>query len=182
MKMKLRKQAVFSALAVSILLTPIAYSQSTFVGETASVMGACGKLFDVDANAAGLTAQERAAAIQKNLDYAIIHAKNRGPNAVDVVTINNNPVVVLDGFPIATADGNSATRHRLTQMQLARQWADSIKLCLADAAAMDKYVCLLTGNYPAAVTGQREERIAYARAGMFLPVRLSTCLDSENSQ
>src|SRR4029077_1875388 len=103
------------------------------VAERATVMGACGKLFDVDANAAGITAQERAAIIQKNLDSAIIHAKNRTPSAVNVMVVNRNPVVTLDGFHIATADGNSAARHRTTQMQLAQEWANSIKFCLADA-------------------------------------------------
>lgn len=170
--------------ALSIALAPMAISQTTgatYLAETASVVGACGKLFDIDSNAAGLTAQERAAAIQKNLDYAIVHAKNRTPAAVNVLVVNRNPVVTLDGFHIATADGNSAARNGMSQMQLAQKWADSIKFCLADAAAMDKYLSMLTGNYKVANT-PREETIAYVPAGTFMPVKLATPIDSELSR
>jgi hypothetical protein len=187
MKMKIGKfsvngQVLLGGLtALSIAIAPLAIS-ATYVAETASVMGACGKLFDIDANAAGLTAQERAAAIQKNLDYAIVNAKNRGPDSVRVMVVNRNPVVTLDGFHIATADGNSAARHRTTQMALAEEWARSIKLCLADAAAIDKYLAMLTGKFPAAAVVPRNETIAFARGGMFLPVKLSTPINSECSQ
>lgn len=170
--------------ALSIAMAPIAMSQTTgsaYLAETASVVGACGKLFDIDSNAAGLTAQERAAAIQKNLDYAIVHASNRSPSAVRVLIANRNPVVTLDGFHIATADGNSAARASMNQMALAQKWADSIKFCLADAAAMDKYLSQLTGNYQPLAVAPREELVAYLPAGDFLPVKLMTPIDSEVS-
>ena len=182
-KFSVQKEIVFGVItALSIATMPLALSQSTYLAETASVMGACGKLFDVDANAAGLTAQERAAAIQKNLDYAIVHAHNRTPSAVQVAVVNRNPVVTLDGFHIATADGNSAARNRMTQMQLAEKWANSIKFCLADAAAIDKYLAMLTGNYKAAAAVPRSETVAVAPAGMYLPVKLTTAINSETSQ
>lgn len=185
MKMKVKKEVLFGVVtAVSMVLAPVAISQTTsttVVTETASVVGACGKLFDIDSNAAGLTAQERAAAIQKNLDYAIVHAKNRTPAAVNVLVVNRNPVVTLDGFHIATADGNSAARNNMTQMQLAQKWADSIKFCLADAAALDKYLAMLTGNYKAAAVS-KEEMIAYLPAGKFMPIKLVTPIDSELSK
>ena len=188
MNMKLGKLSVnlFGVVtALSIVMAPVAMSQttgSTFVAETASVVGACGKLFDVDSNAAGLTAAERAAAIQKNLDYAIVHATNRTPAAVRVLVENRNPVVALDGFHIATADGNSAERANLSQMALAQRWADSIKMCLANAAAMDKYLSMLTGNYKPLPVGPRENIVAYLPAGDFIPVKLVTPIDSELSR
>jgi hypothetical protein len=187
MKMKIgtfsvKREVLFCALtALSIAVAPLAIG-ATYLAETASVMGACGKLFDIDANAAGLTAQERAAAIQKNLDYAIVHAAHRGPNSVAVIMVNRNPVVTLDGFHIATADGNSAARHGMSQMQLAEEWARSIKLCLADAAAIDKYLAMLTGKFPQIAVAPRSETVAFARSGMFLPVKLSTPINSECSQ
>lgn len=181
-KISVNTKVLLGALiATSIAIAPLAIG-ATYVAETASVMGACGKLFDIDANAAGLTAQERAAAIQKNLDYAIVHAKNRGPDSVAVLVVNRNPVVTLDGFHIATADGNSAARHNTTQMQLAEEWARSIKMCLADAAAIDKYLAMLTGKFPTIAVAPRSETIAFARSGMFLPVKLSTPINSECSQ
>jgi hypothetical protein len=187
MKMKLgnlsvRKTAVLSAVAaLSLAIAPLAISQTTSVVATASVVSACGKLFDVDSNAAGLTAQERAAIIQKNLDNAIINAKNRTPDAVRVMVVNRNPIVALDGYHIATADGNSAARNRMTQMQLAQKWADSIKFCLADAAAMDKYLSMLTGKYPQQAAAPRRDEIAYMPAGAFLPVKMVTPISSETS-
>jgi hypothetical protein len=188
MKMKIGKFSVnlFGVVtALSIAMAPVALSQTsggTFLTETASVVGACGKLFDVDSNAAGLTAQERATAIQKNLDYAIVHASNRAPSAVRVMVVNRNPVVTLDGFHIATADGNSAARASLSQMALAQKWADSIKFCLADAAAMDKYLSMLTGKFAPVAQGPREQLVAYLPAGDFLPIKLITPIDSEVSR
>jgi hypothetical protein len=145
-------------------------------------MGACGKLFDIDANAAGLTTQQRAATIQRNLDYALIHTANRGPASVEIAMVNRNPVVTLGGYHIATADGNSAARHNLSQLALAEQWAASIRVCLGDRAAMDKYVSMLTGAFPPTTPVPRHETIAYARAGMFFPMRLKGCINSECSQ
>ena len=168
------------ATALTLVITPLAMSQTT-VAET-RVISACGKLFAVDANAAGMTAQERAAIIQKNLDYALIHGKNRTPSAVNVLVVNHNPVVTLDGFHIATADGNSAARHQMTQMQLAEEWASTIKFCLADTAAIDKYLSMLTGQFNTAAVFPHEERIAYARAGLYMPVKLLTPINSETAQ
>lgn len=187
MKMnKGKREVLFGVVtALSIAAAPFALSQSTgtaVVAQTATVVGACGKLFDVDSNAAGLTAQERAALIQKNLDNAIIKAHNRTPDAVAVQVVNRNPVVTLDGFHIATADGNSAARNRMSQMQLAQKWADSIKFCLADAIAIDKYLAMLTGKFATTAAAPREEEVAYAPAGMFLPIKLATPISSEASR
>jgi hypothetical protein len=170
-----------AAIAALSLATPIAMS-ADYLAESVKIIGACGKLFEIDSNAAGLTAQERAAIIQKNLDYAIVHAQRRTPSAVQVIVVNRNPVVTLDGFHIATADGNSAARHNVSQMQLAQEWADSIKFCLADAAAINKYLAMLTGNFPAVVAETKSQTIAYAPAGMFLPVKLTTPIASNTCQ
>ncbi len=190
MKMKIGKFSVKKGVllgvftALSIVIAPSAQSQatgSTYLAETASIVGPCGKLFEVDANAAGLTAQERAAIIQKNLDYGFIHAKNRTPSAVQVLLVNHNPVVTLDGFHIATADGNSAERNCMTPVQLAQKWADSIKFCLADGAGMGRYLSMLTGAYPQVAMAARSETVAYVPAGTFLPIKLVTPIDSETS-
>lgn len=185
-KFSVKKEVLFGVFtAISLAMAPIAFSQTagtTYVAETASVVGACGKLFDIDSNAAGLTAQERAAAIQKNLDYAIVHAANRKPEAVKVLVVNRNPVVTLDGFHIATADGNSAARNNMSAMALAQKWADSIKFCLADAAAIDKYLSMLTGNYKKIAVAPKSEIVAYLPAGDFLPIKLVTPVDSEVSR
>jgi hypothetical protein len=188
------KHVLLGLTAMSLTMSSAAFSQTVTTksvtttttstvagGDCASVLSACGRLFDVDANAAGMTAQERAALIERNLDYALIHAHVRTPNAVAVVISNNNPVVILDGMQIATADGNSAARHGVSQMELAEQWADRIRQCLADAAGVDRYLAMLTGQFAQQVTFPREERVAYARAGLYMPVRLLTPMSSERS-
>ena len=182
MNIKLFKKEIVCGVtaALTLALTPVAFSQTTVAEST--VISACGKLFAVDANAAGMTAQERATIIQKNLDYALIHARHRLPGAVSIIVVNHNPVVTLEGYHIATADGNSAARHRMTQMELAEEWAKTLKLCLADTAAVDKYLSMLTGQYPQAAVFPRQERIAYARAGLYMPVKLLTPISSETSQ
>jgi len=167
------------ATAVSLAIAPLAYSQTANVVERTTVTSACGKLFDIDANADGLTAAERAAIIQKNLDNALIKALHRTPNAVTVQVVNRNPTVQLDGMHIATADGNSATRNRMTQMQLAEKWAEAIRLCLSDVAAVDRYLSMLTGNYPKTAVGPRTEEVAYLPAGKFLPVKLACPINGE---
>lgn len=177
----INRQILFTvATALTLAISPLALAQTT-VAET-TVISACGRLFEIDSNAAGISAPERAAIIQKNLDFALIHAAHRAPGAVAVMMINHNPVVTLDGYHIATADGNSASRHRVSQMELAEQWANTLRMCLSDSAAVAKYISMLTGQFPAAAVFPKEERVAYARAGLYMPVKLLTPLNSETSQ
>lgn len=155
--------------------------QAETVAVKTTTIFACGKLFDIQANAAGLTAAERASIVQKNLDNALVAAKNRTPSAVKVVMMNRNPVVTLDSYYLITADGNSAARAKMTQMQLAEKWADNIRVCLADKVAVANYLAMLTGNFKEETTtvveavGPRED-IAVAPFGMTLPVKLANSL------
>ncbi|PWT98344.1 MAG: hypothetical protein C5B53_06820 [Candidatus Melainabacteria bacterium] len=160
-----------------VLLGTTAAQAADLVSTQTTTIFACGKLFDIQANAAGLTAAERSAIVQKNLDNALVAAKDRSPSCVKVVMMNRNPVVTLDGFYVITADGNSAARAQMSQMQLAEKWADSIRLCLADKAAVASYLAMLTGNFKTKTTtvssalGKRED-IAIAPREMTLPVQL----------
>jgi hypothetical protein len=166
---------------LSINLLPAAISADTFVTQT-TLITACGKLFELDSNAAGLTAQQRAKIVQRNLDDALIAAKDRSPSAVRVEIINRNPVVTLDYRHIVTADGNSAVRNSLTQMELAQKWADNIRVCLADASAVDKYIAMLTGNFPKAkVAKLSQDFVAVLNTKMILPINLATPISTINS-
>jgi hypothetical protein len=148
---------------------------------------ACGKLFDIQANAAGLTAEDRAAIVQKNLDNALIAAKHRAPEAVRVVMMNRNPVVTLDGFYLITADGNSAARAGVTQLELADKWANSLRSCLTDKVAIANYLAMLTGNFKTetktitAFLGHRED-IVVAPHDMTLPVQLPCSLQGASAK
>jgi len=145
---------------------------------------ACGDLFDIDSNAAGMTAEERAVKVQSNLDNALIAALNRTPAAVQVQYKNNNPIVTLDNYMIVTADGNSASRSNMTQLQLAEKWAKSIRMCLANTGEMDKYLAMLTGKFPAkkiaSATMLRDE-IAVAPAEMLFPIELVTPISTDTA-
>lgn len=187
------KRVLFSAVAATLGVIPMAMAQqeATVVAATPSgslverttVTSACGKLFTIDANADGLTAEERATIIQKNLDNALVKALHRTPNAVTVELANNNPTVKLDGLHIATADGNSAARAGMTQMQLANKWADSIRFCLSDTAAIQRYLSSLTGNFPTKkVMVQSREEVAYIPAGKFLPIKLNSAINGATAQ
>jgi hypothetical protein len=165
-----------------LLMTGITCVQAAEVMATqTTTIFACGKLFDIQANAAGLTADQRCVIVQKNLDNALVAAKNRSPSAVRVSMMNRNPIVTLDGFYIITADGNSAARAQLSQMQLAEKWAESIRICLADQAAVANYVAMLTGKFKTAetttapITGNRGD-IVVAPHETTLPVRLTSDL------
>lgn len=155
--------------------------QAETVAVKTTTIFACGKLFDIQANAAGLTAAERASIVQKNLDNALVAAKNRAPSAVKVVMMNRNPVVTLDSYYLITADGNSAARAQMTQLQLAEKWAENIRVCLADKVAVANYLAMLTGNFKEENTtvveavGPRED-IAVAPSEMTLPVKLAQSL------
>jgi hypothetical protein len=186
-----KRQLMFSvATTISLSMVPMCFAQTAVVQTTAApatvaetcVISACGKLFEIDSNAAGITAQERAAIIQKNLDYALVHAAHRVPGAVAVMMINRNPVVTLDGFHIVTADGNSAARHRVTQLELATEWARKLQACMSDTAAIDNYISMLTGAFTQAAVFPKLERVAYARAGLYMPIKLLTPINSETSQ
>jgi len=164
--------------AMSIGLPQITNAQETIAAKT-TIITACGKLFSIDSNAAHLSPERRAAIVQKNLDNALIAAKNRLPGAVCVTMMNRNPVVTLDNFYIVTADANSAKRNHMTQLQLAQKWADSIKMCLADAAMVDKYIAMLTGRYPQVKevsSAATSTDVAVLPWGTTLPVQLSADL------
>ncbi len=182
--MKINHKKLYVSLVPTALLAmsvmPIALAADAIVAKTA-VVSLCGKLFEIDANAAGMSAEERARIVQKNLDNALINAKNRTPAAVKVEISNRNPIVTLDGFHIVTADGNSAARHQTTQMALAQKWADSIAFCLADASAINNYLSMLTGKFPvkqetAVVT--TKDRVAVATTDMLFPIALATPLSA----
>src|SRR5277367_5857197 len=111
------KLSVVPALMLAACSLP-AWSADTFLTEQSTMISICGHLFEIDSNAAGMTAQERAQKVQLNLDNALVAAKNRSPSAVRVEVLNRNPVVTLDGFLVVTADGNSASRANMSQTRL----------------------------------------------------------------
>ncbi len=157
--------------------------QSTSLVSTTQVVSACGELFALDSNADGKTAAERVRIVQNRLDDALISSKFRVAESVSVGVSNRNPVVLIDGKLIVTADGNSATRAGLTQMQLAQKWADSIRMCLSHTAELDKYISMLTGKFQVKATAKTfgNDEIAVAPSEMLFPIELATPISAEAS-
>jgi hypothetical protein len=181
------KKLTLSAVPIAILalcsLPPM--SAYTLLTEQTTTISLCGHLFNIDSNAAGLTAQQRAQIVQKNLDNALVAARDRTASAVRVEVVNRNPVVTLDHFMVVTADGNSASRSNMTQMELAQKWANSIRVCLADSDAINKYISMLTGKYPTkkvAFGGMTRDEIAVAPSAMLFPIELVTPISTDTTQ
>lgn len=135
--------ALSALIAVGALYTPPAVQADNLLVKETRTIHLCGDLFEIEANADRMSAAERARIIQKNLDEALIKALDRSPDAVTVRIKNRLPVVELNGYHIATADQNSAARKRMSEWDLAVTWAESIKQCLADSAAVERYIAAL---------------------------------------
>jgi len=184
------KHKIRAALLSTLVLACAANAKPAMAAITetrTTVITACGRLFQIDANADGLTAEQRAAIVQSNLDKALIAAAaDRSAAAVKVELINRNPTVSLAGHYIVTADGNSAARRNMTQLALAEEWADSIRRCLADSTAINNYLSMLTGRFPTApklvVTLSSQPEVAVAPWGTLLPIALSTPISSHTSR
>lgn len=99
--------------------------------------------------AGGMTLDQRTEAIQRNLDNALVAAKNRTPQSVDIVYVKGLPVITLDGYQIATVDDANAKAAGTTPALLAKRWADGIRHTLVDTGSIDSYVAQLSGDYRA---------------------------------
>src|SRR5438105_726176 len=65
-------------------------------------------VFSVPSASGGLTPDQRAKAMQKNVDNALVASTNKSPTAVGVSLVNGQPVVTLGGFYVCTVDATSA--------------------------------------------------------------------------
>jgi len=143
-------------LSQSIALTPLA---AMAADNDVHVAGQA--IFSVPA-AGGLTADKRAAAVQQNLDNALVAAKDRGPSSVNITYVKGVPVITLGGYQVVTVDGASAKTAGSTPALLAKKWADSLRESLRDQASIQSYVGQLSGDYfasaPAATSAPMQQQ------------------------
>lgn len=168
--------ALTALVAAGFIAAPFVGADEVTVTETATVR-LCGPLFSIDSNADKMTAVQRVKIIQGNLDRALIETTltQRAPSFVAVKMKNRNPVVELDAHHIATADGNSAKRAGMSQIELAEKWADSIKKCLADSKAVETYISSLrleTG--PSKVLVEMDKHISVVPPETKLPIKMAS--------
>ena len=146
--------------------------------------------FDVPFGVGKTTAHERFLAMQRNIDNALVASSDRTPSAVAIANLNNQPVLTLGGFYIATADTVTAKKMGLTAEGLAARWEIGLKSALRDPVRVEKYIAQLTGHGAVAQTGTtvtdsgsypyyRQGRIVYIPSGMTMPIIISTVISSE---
>jgi len=137
------------ALSQTITLAPLmvlaADSAVRVAGQTVIVNKASG---------GGLSVDQRAEVIQRNLDNALVAAKDRTPASVNIVYVKGMPVVTLGGYQIVTVDADNAKAYGTTPALLAQKWADGLRGALGDKSSIDSYVAQLSGDYQSSAPQQ----------------------------
>ncbi|MBX9686631.1 MAG: hypothetical protein K2X27_08005 [Candidatus Obscuribacterales bacterium] len=139
-----------------LLILALALSQ-TLVMSPLAVMAADGAIriagntvFENKVASGGMSVGQRAETIQKNLDNALVAAKDRSASAVSIVYVKGVPVITLGGYQVCTVDADNARLAGVTPAVLAQRWADALKKSLSDQSSVNSYVAQLTGAYQAA--------------------------------
>ncbi len=175
-----------SQIAAGAILPAMADSSVRIAGSPA---------FSVPLGAGGQTASQRASAMQKNIDNALVASTDKSPNAVKVTFVNGQPVLTLGGFYVATADAASAKHQGITSTALANKWATGLKASLRNSSSINTYIANLTGSNKPSI-GQagttttssgsypyyRQGRVAYIPAGMMMPVTVNTSISSQSAR
>lgn len=138
-------KAGLAALTVAIALSQFAPAPALAADAAVRIAGQT--VFVNKAASAGMTAQARADVIQKNLDNALVAAKDRTPAAVNIVYVKGLPVITLGGYQVATVDAANAKLAGTTPAVLAQRWADGLRNALKDQGSIDSYIGQLTGGY-----------------------------------
>ncbi|MBX9687577.1 MAG: tetratricopeptide repeat protein [Candidatus Obscuribacterales bacterium] len=133
-----------------VKITPSGNSiiQKGYVSSAPSPVRLAGEeVFSIHADAGGFTAQERSLIIERNLNNALIAARDRSPDSVELVTVNGLPVIRLGSKHIVTIDNRLAQLHGTTCARLAEEWANNMRKALADSTRVNNYVAQLAGDY-----------------------------------
>lgn len=139
---KTRAVALAVAISQSLLMTPWPVQAAD-----SSIRVAGQEIFAITSSAGGLSPEQRAEAIQRNIDNALVAAKQKTPAAVNIVYVKGIPVVTLGGFQVVTVDSESARRSGTTPALLAQTWANALRQVLVDSASIESYVAQLTGDF-----------------------------------
>lgn len=181
-KDNLKKAVLVAALSAGqvMLFSPMSAIAASSVGISGH------PLFSVNA-AGGLSAAARAAAIQRNLDNALVALQ--GHNAtVAVTSVRGMPVVTLGGYHIITVDTNTAKSMHSTPSSLARMWANNLKTAILDTNSLSNHLATITGENTFAATVPNNTIFAAEPAttfvqlpvGLHLPVTLISGISARN--
>lgn len=139
----------------------IAWSPMAAVAADGSVRIAGQTVFENKVASGGMSVEQRAETIQRNLDNALVAAKDRSPSAVSIVYVKGVPVITLGGYQVVTVDADNARLAATTPAQLAQRWADALKRSLGDSSSVDSYVAQLTGSSSSAPSTAPPSSTAY---------------------
>jgi tetratricopeptide (TPR) repeat protein len=103
--------------------------------------------FSINVPAGGFSALERTLIVERNINNALKATLDTTPNAVQVIHINNIPVVRLGGYHVVTADSASAQYAGTSMDDVAQAWANGIRQGLANQAHVTAYVAGLDGDF-----------------------------------
>ena len=168
-------------------------SNSTLPSFAALVKIGDSTAFSVDSPVGSMTPVQRAKAMQKNVDNALVASSDKSPNAVAITDVNGQPVLTLGGFYVASADANSAKKLGITKMAVAQRWQTGLKKALSNNTSVQAYITNLTGGGNAPKAGMmsspsgsfpfyKSGKLVYVPAGMMLPVLIRTPLSSETAR
>jgi predicted Zn-dependent protease len=168
-----------AALAASVLVAPLPVLADIYKGEVSvtpnAVRVAGDQVFVMQAPAGGFTAHERALIVERNINNALMSTTDRSPNTVEIVPINNLPVIRIAGKHVVTIDSNSAKVAGTTMTALAEQWAGNMKAVLAKTDQVNTYLASLQGDFIPTVAA-----VPYRRA-QWEAARLNHAADSFRS-
>lgn len=139
---KIRLIAGALVLSQTLLVTPLAV-----LAASADVQIAGVPVITSRVAVGGLSPEARAEAIQKNLDNALVAAKDRRPSSVNITYVKGSPVITLGGYRIVEVNVADSKAAGTTPALLAKKWADALRNTLVDQASTDSYVAQLTGEY-----------------------------------
>lgn len=169
------KFVALSVCMLSSVTAPAAFAQGNelhraYLSSGIEPVRLAGKdVYPIDTAAGGFTAEERTMIVERNLNNALVFARDKSPDAVSIAIVNGLPVVRLAGKHVLTIDTVMALSKHQTCDALAEEWVSRLKKILADKESIEHYLAQLGGDFlssPYAVPTWREQwqaaRLNYA--------------------
>lgn len=105
------------------------------------------EVFTIQAAAGGFTPIERTIIVEKNINNALMGARDHSPASADIIMINQLPVIRIDGKHVVTITSECAKFAGTTMEALAAEWLHNIRSVLSQTAMVNQYLAEMTGNY-----------------------------------
>lgn len=184
------KSSILVAALTSTQLISLAPPAVMAAGASVRVAGA--PVFTVNTGAGSMTPAARADVMQKNLDNALVAAKDHSPSSVGIVYVKGQPVLTMGGFYVGTVDAAAAKAAGTTPALLAQRWSTGLKGALSHRASIDNYIAQISGAAAANIgsdstqagnyTYVRQGRTVFIPQGMNLPVVLTGSVSSDSAR